>query len=205
LNSERKQRILVVDDEPYLRELLSRVLNQAGYEVCLARNGLEALLELRKGLPDLIISDLRMPRMSGFELLSIVRRRFPDIPVLVLSGVNISTDETPGAVLADAFYAKGQRLADLVQVAAELIRDSAALAMSHRQLPAPVWIPRSGMDHAGKPSVILNCTDCLRSFRCNIMGADVRKIQEAICGSCEARVRFIVDSTVSSVPLADSA
>ena len=70
-------RILVVDDEPAILSTSSSVLSSKGYEVRTAKDGFAGLAELRRSLPDLIISDLRMPNMSGFELLSIVRRRFP--------------------------------------------------------------------------------------------------------------------------------
>ena len=51
-----------------------------------AEDGFEGLAALKQSLPDIIISDLRMPNMNGFEFLSVVRRRFPVIPVIVISG-----------------------------------------------------------------------------------------------------------------------
>ena len=63
---------------------------------------------LGKAASDLIISDLNMPQMSGFEFLSVVRRRFPDIPVIAVSGAYDSGDQVPGGVIADAFYSKGR-------------------------------------------------------------------------------------------------
>ena len=81
-----KYRILVVDDEPLIRQTSAMVLASNGYEVRTAGDGFEALIELRQALPDLIISDLSMPNMSGFELLSVVRRRFPEIPVIAITG-----------------------------------------------------------------------------------------------------------------------
>jgi CheY-like chemotaxis protein len=74
--------ILVADDERALRMLLVRVLTQAGYTVVAARHGVEALELARQVFPHLIILDLRMPRMSGLEVLAHVRH----IPVIVLSG-----------------------------------------------------------------------------------------------------------------------
>jgi CheY-like chemotaxis protein len=81
-----KYRILVVDDDPMVRETSGLVLMKQGYEVRTSEDGFSALIKLRTALPDLIISDLRMPNMSGFELLSVVRRRFPQIPVIAISG-----------------------------------------------------------------------------------------------------------------------
>ena len=83
-----KYRILVVDDEPSIRQISEVLLVKKGYEVRTAGDGFEALVELRRALPDVIISDLTMPNMSGFELLSIVRRRFPQIPIIVISAAS---------------------------------------------------------------------------------------------------------------------
>jgi len=74
-----KGRILVVDDEPSVRESLQSLLTEVGYEVSTAVDGFDALLRLKTFVPDVIISDLNMPQMSGFELLSVLRRRFPEI------------------------------------------------------------------------------------------------------------------------------
>ena len=66
-----------------------------------------ASLKLKQSLPDVVISDLRMPNMSGFEFLSVVRRRFPQIAVIAISGEFAGID-VPESVLADAFFEKGQ-------------------------------------------------------------------------------------------------
>jgi CheY-like chemotaxis protein len=67
-------RVLLVDDEALIRKVISGYLVAAGYVVQTAVDGLDALGKLRAGLPDLIISDLNMPRMSGNEFLAIVRK-----------------------------------------------------------------------------------------------------------------------------------
>src|SRR6184192_1632849 len=92
MRNPSKRQILVVDDDPYVRETVALLLISAGYDVFTARNGFDALLQLRKMLPDVIVSDLDMPDMSGFELLSVVRRRFPRILTLAMSGAH-SDDE----------------------------------------------------------------------------------------------------------------
>jgi len=81
------------------------LLETQGYEVLCAGDGFEGLAALKQSLPDIIISDLRMPNMSGFEFLSVVRRRFPVIPVIVISG-EFSGLSVPETVLADAFFPK---------------------------------------------------------------------------------------------------
>ena len=79
-------RLLLVDDEPAILNTCAAILERKGYEVRTACDGFAALAELRRSLPDVIISDLGMSNMSGFELLSVVRRRFPHIPVIAMSG-----------------------------------------------------------------------------------------------------------------------
>ena len=78
--------VLLVDDDPSVRDLLSMRLEEAGFEARQAEDGIDGLVKLRDELPKVIISDLQMPRMSGIEFISVVRRRFPSIPVIVLSG-----------------------------------------------------------------------------------------------------------------------
>src|ERR1700710_2895228 len=98
--------ILVADDNPVLISVLSEIFKESGYTVRTALDGFAALTLLRERVPDILISDLNMPRMSGFELLSIVRRRFPSVAVIAMSG-SFSGLAVPLGVAADAFYAKG--------------------------------------------------------------------------------------------------
>src|SRR5512146_969267 len=74
-----KHRILVADDDEALLATTAEMLSREGYEVITAKDGFEALAALRLGEPNILISDLRMPNMSGFELLAVVRKRFPAI------------------------------------------------------------------------------------------------------------------------------
>lgn len=89
-----------------MRESASLVLASEGYEVVTAEDGVDALDKLAESIPDLIISDLRMPRMSGFEFLEIVRNKFPKIPVIAVSGQYVG-DAIPEGLHADAFLQKG--------------------------------------------------------------------------------------------------
>ena len=100
-----KALILLVDDDPSIRDTLATLLLGHGYDVFTARDGFDALLQLKRVVPDLIISDLNMPKMSGFEFLSVVRRRFPQVSVIASSGAYVQ-EVVPSGVIADAFYAK---------------------------------------------------------------------------------------------------
>ena len=78
-------RVLVVDDEESMRRFLSILLEKEGYEVTLASNGEEALGKLQEGSFHLLITDLRMPGMSGVELLEKVQADEPNLPVVILT------------------------------------------------------------------------------------------------------------------------
>jgi CheY-like chemotaxis protein len=78
------------------------MLEIGGYEVLPAVDGLDGLHAFSMSLPDLIISDLNMARMSGFEFLAVVRERFPHIATVAVSGEYIAI-RNPSGVLADAF------------------------------------------------------------------------------------------------------
>jgi len=98
--------ILCVDDEPSVRESSRLVLESEGYKVITAEDGIDALNRLAESIPHLIISDLRMPNMSGFEFLAIVREKFPEIPVIAISGQYVS-ETFPEGLHADVFLQKG--------------------------------------------------------------------------------------------------
>jgi CheY-like chemotaxis protein len=189
-----KHRILVVDDEASIRESTAMLLNSAGYDVSTAEQGFDALLQLRRTTPDVIISDLNMPQMSGFEFLSVLRRRFPRILVVAVSGAYESGDHIPGGVIADAFYAKGRHHPEeLLATVAELIRTKAEREINHQRKSAPVWIPRNGKDSQGVPFIVLTCTECLRSFPLSVLKEDLQEIQETPCLFCLTPVRYIID------------
>src|ERR1017187_2058473 len=99
--------VLLVDDEPFFRELLAMRLAREQLEVHHADDGIDALMKLRQKLPQVIVSDLQMPRMSGVEFIKVVRRRFPSLPVIVLSGS--SQYEFPVEPTPDRWFDKNKR------------------------------------------------------------------------------------------------
>jgi CheY-like chemotaxis protein len=82
----RKRQVLVVDDNEAVRDVLSRMLTFLGYDVTLAGNGLEAGTLFLTGSYDLVVTDLQMPLMNGWELSRLIKERSPDTPVIVVSG-----------------------------------------------------------------------------------------------------------------------
>ncbi|MBL9077984.1 MAG: sigma-54-dependent Fis family transcriptional regulator, partial [Planctomycetes bacterium] len=83
----RKHQLLIVDDEPDLRWVLRGLFEDEGFDVAEAGDGAEALQRLDQDEPDVVLSDMRMPKVPGLELLRSVRRRKPDLPVILLSAV----------------------------------------------------------------------------------------------------------------------
>lgn len=186
-------RILVVDDEPAILETSATILKKKGYEVRTAIDGFTALAALRRSLPDVIISDLRMPNMSGFELLSVVRRRFPHIPVIAISGEFNST--APTGLIADAFLKKGDYTPEeLFRKIAELLE---RIPRPHIATPdkAPVWIPRNEAGY-----FVVTCTDCLRSFSIpdEHSGTEIR---ETKCVFCDTKVCYLADIKAAKKPI----
>lgn len=200
----RKRRILVVDDEKSIRETRALVLRASGYEVSTAEHGFDALLQLRTGeLPDLIISDLNMPHMSGFEFLSVLRRRFPRIRVITSSGAYESGDLVPGGIIADAFHVKSDSgPARLLEMVASLLAIPIEEILERHADSAPVWIPRNGKDSAGVPFIVITCPECLRSFPMSVIQENLQEVQQTDCLFCETSVQYVIDFSrdVSSPP-----
>lgn len=90
--------ILVVDNDRAIRKLIRLILEDAGYEILEAEGGQEALKLLSSGQTpmavDLIISDLNMPNVDGFEAIASIQKKYPSIPVIVLTGIDDREVET---------------------------------------------------------------------------------------------------------------
>ncbi|MCK9409148.1 MAG: response regulator [Bacteriovoracaceae bacterium] len=116
--SGHKQKILIVDDEPDMRKIINDVLTEAGYDTYLAENGAHAL-ELASAIsPDLILSDIQMPSMNGYELLNTVKvdPELGKVPFVFMTGVNVGRfDLRKGMDLgADDYLTKPFSVEDLI-------------------------------------------------------------------------------------------
>ena len=127
-----------------------------------------------------------MPRMSGPELLAVVQKRFPQIPVMVISAG--APDEMPGGVAADAYYHKsGIGFQQLLEIISDLARKPPP-----RTAPAPIDNEPVHARWDGKGHYFIGCQDCLREFslpRVFHMGKDEKW---ATCVHCGKMVRFLV-------------
>lgn len=80
------QRVLVVDDEAPIRDLCARVLTRSGFAVTMASTGEDAVRQLQDGPFDLVISDIRMPGISGMDVLTTAKTLYPSIAVILITG-----------------------------------------------------------------------------------------------------------------------
>jgi len=102
----RSLTVLVVEDEDAVRLLMRQVLESAGYQVCEADEGFQALSVLLQGRPvDLVVTDIRMPRMDGYELAAHMLALAIKVPILFVTGYVNELDDTvlPGPVLSKPF------------------------------------------------------------------------------------------------------
>jgi CheY-like chemotaxis protein len=97
-----------------------------------AHDGFSALAEIEKELPDILLSDLYMPGMSGFEFLPIVRRRFPSIRVIAMSAT-YTAESLPAGVVADRFHPKDAGLEFLLQAVEAMAKPVGSLPKRLRQ------------------------------------------------------------------------
>jgi len=186
-----KYRILVADDDAALLASTAAVLSKEGYLVLTARDGFAALAELQGGLPEIIVSELKMPNMSGFELLAVVRRKFPGIGVVVRSADFCPAGELPEGVLGDHFVRKGENSDfELLEAIRELLHESPLRTAHAKAAIAPAWIPRTATGY-----VVITCPECLRSS--SVWTRDVRtgEVLTSICIHCGVGVSYRLDST----------
>jgi DNA-binding NtrC family response regulator len=116
-------RLLLVDDEPTLRRVIGRALVKAGFEVAQAPDGRAALEYLRNERFDAVISDVRMPSMTGLELLARLLDEAPDMPIVLMSGSNEVESARAAAELgAFDYLPKPLVLADLERSALRAVR-----------------------------------------------------------------------------------
>jgi CheY-like chemotaxis protein len=184
-------RMLIVDDDAVFCEIADELFSSLGYTVRCADDGFEALAIMKQALPDIIICDLNLPKMSGFELLSIIRRRFPQIPVIAMSGEYVGTD-LPAGVIADAYLQKGGEHSPevLVSKIRDLLENSPSRGCIVKSPNAPVWIPLNG-----KQYFVLTCTNCLRSFSLQTPNdLEDDGARKSRCEFCDAEIDYVLDA-----------
>ncbi|MBL8121521.1 response regulator [Candidatus Saccharibacteria bacterium] len=143
-------KLLLVEDDNNLREIYQARLAAEGYDIVAAQNGEEALVVAKQQHPDLIISDVMMPRISGFEMLDILRNtpELRDTKVIMLTALGQAEDQArAGKLGADKYLVKSQvTLEDIVKCAEDLINGTSA--------PAPTPPPAEPAEPQIAPATI---------------------------------------------------
>lgn len=126
--SAGREQILVVDDEPRMTRFIGMNLELDGYRVIKARNGLEALDKVRTDLPDLVILDVMMPELDGFETLRVLRQ-VSNVPVIMLTVRSDEEDKVRGLELgADDYVTKPFGARELTSRVKAVLRRTRGLA-----------------------------------------------------------------------------
>jgi CheY-like chemotaxis protein len=197
-------RLLIVDDELSIRTSMSGLLHEIGYLARTAEDGFSALAEIRKEVPDILLSDLHMARMSGFELLAVVRRRYPEVRTIAMSGA-FSGNEAPSGVPADGFFQKGSSIGSLLRIMGALPpRDRMPSGIPYT--PTPVWIPpvcavmQEVQDNAREVTVSIACPECLRTFTHTLKGPKTGS-RETDCIHCSSSIHYAVVPPADRIPV----
>jgi CheY-like chemotaxis protein len=177
-----KANLLIVDDEPLLRRAFSEIFTELGYSVRAVEDGSTALAAIGLETPDILLSDLNMPGISGFELLSTVRTEFSAIQVIAMSGDFSGVDIPPG-VCADAFYEKGSGPGYLLRVVEGMACRKGPSFLQTPNTQAPAWILNNGHCSFGDTYITLSCPECSREFPKDLDRA-VCPMQETGCIYC---------------------
>jgi len=154
--------VLVADDEKNIREGLAEFLAQDGYGTLVAADGEEALRLIEPGGVDLVITDLRMPKKSGTEVLSTVVGRYPGIPVIVLTGHGTIEDAVSAMRIgAFDFVTKPVNL-DHLSILVKRALESRELARKNRELEAEVEAQRRTSSIVGKSAEMKKVFELVR-------------------------------------------
>jgi two-component system, OmpR family, alkaline phosphatase synthesis response regulator PhoP len=152
------RKILVVDDKKEMRTLLKQYLSQEGFEVFTAADGQQALFIARQEEPDLILLDLMMPEMSGYEFMRIFSRD-ADVPVIILTAKIEENDKVLGLELgADDYITKPFSLRELTARVRAVIRrtDKSGSSASSQKAPGKIFAADIILDRGSHQVTVRN-------------------------------------------------
>ena len=119
MGANKSKKILIVDDDHTIVELLSRVLGREGYQICTAFDGEEALFQLGAEHPDMILLDLNLPKLPGEEVCKQVRanEKTKDLPVIMITAKISESEKIIGKVIgANHYITKPFNINDLISI-----------------------------------------------------------------------------------------
>jgi two-component system, OmpR family, alkaline phosphatase synthesis response regulator PhoP len=168
-------KILVADDEPNIIKLLRMYLREEGYEVSAARDGREALERFRADKPDLVLLDLMMPEMGGFEVCTEIRKE-SDIPVIMLTARTDDVDKIVGLEMgADDYITKPFNPRELVaRVKANLRRRDWDRQRAEEKPDTPVTVDDITLDPSSRDVVVAGDRVRLRQREFDLLAAFMR-------------------------------
>jgi DNA-binding response OmpR family regulator len=121
-------KILVLDDEPSILLMIKKMLEKAGHEVSVALNGKEGMVLFEKNMPEMLITDIIMPEKEGLETIFELRRRYPKLKIIAISGGGRISPEgyLPGAKLlgADMVFQKPLVQKEFLDAISSLLNES---------------------------------------------------------------------------------
>ncbi len=154
-----RKRVLVVDDDESLRRVTQVQLEQAGFHATTAADGFEALSMLQKSVPDLVITDLKMPRMSGMDLLRRIRTDYPDVLVVMLTAFG-TVESAVEAMKAGAYdYLTKPVHADELELVARRSLEHLQLVEENRALRSSLDAKYGFENIAGRSNSLLYVLD----------------------------------------------
>lgn len=140
-----RKRLFIVDDDSSVRDALKNILEQAGYDVAVAQDGNEALSRINQASPDLLILDLNMPRVDGWDVLEELSSNQPLLPVIVITGMydQLATLNIPGIV---ALLKKPVEVASLLTLVETLLAErlDERLRRVSRSYESPLLVRTAG-------------------------------------------------------------
>lgn len=192
-------RILVVDDERAIRRASGRILRNAGFEVDEAADGAQGLEAIRRSPPDLVLCDIRMPAMDGYELLERLRSdpATAELPVILLTGLVDRSDQRQGMDLgADDYLTKPYTTQELVStVRARLARDEERSRRASERLDGLRKSIATAVPHELRTplTTILLVTDSLMAKGTDVTPAEHLRLLGLLRRSTE-RLRHLIDN-----------
>lgn len=122
--AELPGRVLVIDDEPAVQDLLQRVLTNAGHQVVVVDSAEAALMRLARDRFDVLVVDNNLPRMTGLELMALVREHHPELRAIMITAYNTPAVEARARALGVmAYVAKPFGIVTIVGAVDEAIRE----------------------------------------------------------------------------------
>lgn len=117
------KKILVVDDDPTIQKLVSSILSAEGYEVSIAKDGIDAMVLIRKEKPDLLVLDIMMPEFNGYDVCHAIKfdKDLKDLPIIILTQREKELDSRLAALMGIEYFQKPVPVKELLVKVAQML------------------------------------------------------------------------------------